>query len=142
MMTIDQRVLDRLQDPLALAGRILIAALFIPEGWDQAMDLSGTASYIASQGVPLPQVCAMLSVFAHVGLSLLIVVGWQARWAALGLAIFVAVITPLFHNYWTMEGARRGVNELMFWKNGAILGGLLIAAAFGPGRWSLDGRPR
>lgn len=140
-MTIAQGALDRLQDPLALAGRILIAALFIPEGWDQAMDLHGTAEYIASQGVPLPQVCAALSVFAHVGLSLLLVVGWQARWAALGLAIFVAVITPLFHNYWTMTGGQRGMNELMFWKNGAILGGLLIAAAFGPGRWSLD-RPQ
>jgi uncharacterized membrane protein YphA (DoxX/SURF4 family) len=28
----------------------------------------------------------------------------------------------------------------MFWKNGAILGGLLLVAAFGPGRLSLDAR--
>jgi putative oxidoreductase len=134
------RLFNRMQDPLALAGRILIAALFIPEGWDQAMDLKGTAGYIASQGLPLPQVAAVLSVFVHVGLSLLLVVGWQARWAALGLAIFVAVITPIFHNYWTMEGSSRGVNDLMFWKNLAILGGLLVAVAFGPGRWSVDRR--
>jgi len=139
-MNIDQRMLDRLQAPLALAGRILIAALFVPEGWDQAMDFNGTAGYIASQGVPLPQVCAAISVFAHVGLCVLLVVGWQARWAALALAIFVAVITPIFHNFWAMTGSGRGMNELMFWKNGAILGGLLIAAAFGPGRWSVDAR--
>ena len=131
---------DRAQDPLALAGRVLIAALFIPDGWQQAMDFQGTAGYIASQGVPLPQVCAALSVLAHVGLGALLVLGWQARWAALGLAIFVAVITPIFHGFWTMEGSRRGLNELMFWKNAAIVGGLLVLAAFGPGRWSLSPR--
>jgi len=133
-------VFDRVQDPLALAGRILIAVLFVPEGWDQAMNFKDTAGYIASQGLPLAQLAAAASVFAHVGLGLLLVVGWQARWAALGLAIFVAAITPIFHNYWTMTGSQHGINEMMFWKNGAILGGLLMVAAFGPGKWSLDRR--
>jgi putative oxidoreductase len=128
----------KMQDLLALAGRVLIAALFIPEGWHQAMNFAGTTGYIASQGVPLPQVCAALSVLAHVDLGLMLVVGWQARWAAIGLAIFVAVITPIFHNYWAMTGSQRMINEIMFWKNGAIAGGLLLIAACGPGRWSVS----
>ena len=130
--------LDRLQDPLALAGRILIAALFIPEGWSQITDFQGTVGYIASQHVPLPQVCAAMSILAHVGLAALLLVGWQARWAALGLAVFVAVITPIFHDFWNLEGGRRAAQELNFWKNAAILGGLLFAAAFGPGKWSVS----
>lgn len=128
----------KMQDLLALVGRVLIAALFVPEGWSQATDFAGTAGYIASQGVPLPQACAAISVLAHVGLGLMLAVGWQTRRAAIGLAIFVAVITPIFHNYWAMTGSQHMINEIMFWKNGAIVGGLLLVAAFGPGRWSLS----
>jgi putative oxidoreductase len=130
--------LDRIQDPLALAGRILIAALFIPEGWDQVTDFQGTVGYIASQHVPLPELCAAISIFAHIGLPALLLAGWQARWAALALAVFVAVITPIFHNFWSLEGGPRAAQELNFWKNAAIVGGLLFAAAFGPGRWSVS----
>jgi putative oxidoreductase len=137
---LNPKALDGVQDPLALAGRILIAALFIPEGWEQVTGFQGTVGYIASQHVPLPEVCAVLSIFAHIGLSVLLLVGWQARWAALALAIFVAVITPIFHNFWSLEGGQREMQELNFWKNAAIVGGLLFAAAFGPGRWSVDRR--
>ena len=59
-------------------------------------------------------------------------------WAALGLAIFVAVITPLFHNFWGVAPAQAILQQQMFFKNVAILAGLLLLARFGGGRWSLD----
>jgi putative oxidoreductase len=90
--------------------------------------------------VPLPEVCAALAIAAELGLGLLLVVGWQARWAALGLAIFVAVITPIFHNYWAMPEAQVMMQKQAFNKNLAVVGGLLVLAAFGAGRFSLEGR--
>lgn len=129
-----------LQDSFALAGRLLLAWLFVPAGWSKIAGFSGVAGYIASKGVPLPEVCAALAIAAELGLGLLLVVGWQARRAALGLAIFVAVITPIFHNYWAMPEAQVMMQKQAFNKNLGVVGGLLVLAAFGAGRFSLDGR--
>ncbi|RYY94522.1 MAG: DoxX family membrane protein, partial [Comamonadaceae bacterium] len=89
-----------------------------------------------------PEVCAAIAIAAELGLGLLLLVGFQARWAALGLAVFVAVITPIFHNFWAVPEAQRMMQSQAFWKNVAVVGGLLYVWAFGPGGWSLDGRAR
>lgn len=125
-------------DGLALIGRLLLAYLFIPAGWGKLVGFSGVAGYIASKGVPLPEVAAAIAIAAELGLGLLLLVGWQARWAALGLAVFVAVITPIFHPFWSVPEAQHMMQKLNFDKNLAILGGLLALAAFGAGRFSLD----
>ena len=131
---------NSVQDTLALIGRVLVAWLFIPAGWGKIAGFAGTAGYIASQGVPLPEVAAAIAIVAELGLGLLLLVGWQARWAALGLAVFIAVITPIFHGYWAMPEAQQMMQKLMFNKNAAVLGGLLVLGAFGAGRFSLDGQ--
>ena len=131
-----------LQDALALAGRALVAYLFIPAGFGKIAGFAGVAGYIASKGVPLPEVCAALAIAAELGLGLLVLFGFKARWAALGLAVFLAVITPIFHKYWALEAAQQMMQKQAFDKNLAVLGGLLVLAAFGAGRWSLDGQRR
>jgi putative oxidoreductase len=130
------------QNAMALIGRVLLAWLFVPAGWGKIMGFSGTAGYIASKGIPFPEVCAALAVAAELGLGLMLLFGVKARWAALGLAIFVAVITPLFHNYWALPEAQQMMQKQAFNKNLAILGGLLLVTAFGPGAFSIDGRKR
>ncbi|MBE7942441.1 MULTISPECIES: DoxX family protein [Ramlibacter] len=131
--------LDALRDPAALLGRILIAYLFVPAGWGKLTGFAGTAGYIASMNVPMPQVAAAIAVAAELGLGLAVLLGIQARWAALGLAIFTAVITPIFHAFWNAPEAQHMMQMLNFTKNLAIIGGLLAFAAFGPGRLSFDG---
>jgi putative oxidoreductase len=130
------------QDTLALVGRILLAWLFVPAGWAKIAGHAGTAGYIASKGLPMPEVLAWLAVLVELGLGLALLVGFKARWAALGLAIFVAVITPIFHGYWAMPEAQQMMQKQAFNKNLAVLGGLLVVAAFGAGRFSIDGRRR
>lgn len=129
------------QDALTLAGRVLIAMLFVPSGVSKLLGFAGIAGYIASKGVPLPQVCAAIAVAAELGLGLLVLFGWRARHAAVGLSIFVAVITPIFHNYWDLPQAQSMVQRQLFNKNVAIVGGLLLLAAFGPGRFALQRKP-
>jgi len=124
----------------ALIGRVLLAWLFIPAGWGKIAGFAGVTGYIASKGVPLPELAAAIAIAAELGLGLLLLVGWQARWAALGLAIFVAVITPIFHGWWAYPEAQQMMQKQAFWKNYAVVGGLLVVHAFGPGAWSLDGR--
>ena len=130
------------QDTMALVGRILLAWLFVPAGWSKIAGFAGTAGYIAAKGLPLPEVLAALAIVVELGLGLLLLVGWQARWAALGLAVFVAVITPIFHAYWAMPEAQQMMQKQAFDKNLAVVGGLLVVAAFGAGRFGVDGKKR
>lgn len=130
------------QNSLVLIGRMLLALLFVPAGFGKIAGFAGLTGYIASKGVPLPEVCAAIAIAAELGLGLLLLVGWQARWAAFGLAIFVAVITPIFHNFWAVPEAQKMMQQQSFFKNLAIVGGLLVITAFGPGAFSLDGKRR
>ncbi len=128
------------QNTLSLVGRALIALLFIPAGFSKIAGFAGTAGYIASKGVPLPEVCAAIAIAAELGLGLLILVGLQTRWAALGLAIFTVVITFIFHNFWAVEAAQKMMQQQAFFKNIAVAGGLLLIAAFGAGGFSVDAK--
>jgi putative oxidoreductase len=139
MTTSTSHPLDAAQDAMALIGRILIAVLFVPAGWGKLIGFAGTVGYIASKGVPLPEVAAAIAVFFELGCGLALLFGWKTRWAALGLAIFTLVITPIFHNYWASPEAAVIMQRLNFYKNLAILGGLLGFASFGGGAFSLDG---
>jgi putative oxidoreductase len=130
------------QNAFALIGRVLIALLFVPSGWSKLTGFAGTVGYIAKMNVPLPEVCAAIAVAAELGLGLALLIGFQTRWAALLLAIFTAVITPIFHAYWGVPEAQVYMQKLNFFKNYAITGGLLAFAAFGGGAFSLDGRKR
>src|SRR4051812_15345398 len=105
---------DSLGDALALLGRIFLAYFFVPSGFGKLMHFSATAGYISSNGVPLPEVCAAIAVGAELGLGLLLLVGWQARWAALGMAIFVIVITPIFHHFWSVPEAQVAAQKMNF----------------------------
>jgi putative oxidoreductase len=128
------------QNAASLAGRILIALLFVPAGWGKLVGFAGTVGYISSKGVPLPEVAAAIAIFFELGCGLALLFGYKARWAALGLAVFTAVITPIFHNYWASPAAQQMGQYLNFYKNLAIVGGLLSFVAAGAGGWSFDAR--
>ena len=131
-----------LQNPLSLIGRALLALLFIPAGFSKIGGFAGTAGYIASKGVPLPELAAAAAVGVELGLGLLLLIGWQTRWAALGIALFTVVITFIFHNFWAVPAEQVMAQQQSFFKNIAVVGGLLTVAAWGAGAWSVDGNRR
>lgn len=131
---------DNIGDALALVGRLLVATLYLWSGSGKITGFAGTVGYIAKAGVPMPEVGAAIAIFVEIVLCLMLVVGWQARWAALGMAIFTLVISPIFHGYWAVPDAQVYMQKLNFFKNMSIAGGLLAFAAFGAGRFSVDAR--
>lgn len=128
------------QDTLALIGRVLIAALFIPAGFGKIGGFAGVVGYISAVGLPLPQLGAAIAIIVELGLGLLLLVGYKTRIVSIVLAVFTVATAVFFHNYWGMPADKAYVNQLMFFKNIAIAGGLLAIAAFGAGRFSLDKR--
>jgi len=131
---------DKFQNPLALAARILLAALFVPAGISKIAGFAGTVGYIGSMGLPLPAVGAVLAILVEAGAGIALLVGFQTRFAALALAVFTVVTAFIFHAYWSVPAEQMMVNQIMFMKNLAIAGGLLSLVAFGPGALSLDAK--
>ena len=70
------------------------------------------------------------------GISVLI--GFRTRWGAVALILFTACTIIFAHNFWTMEGGARAANQVQALKNLAIMGGLLMFAVMGSGRYSVD----
>ena len=83
------------QSAAALVGRLLLAALFLLEGWSKLRGYGPAAAYMERFSVPgllLPAV-----ILAELSGGILLVIGWQTRCAALALAIFCVVAALLFH---------------------------------------------
>lgn len=131
---------NTMQDQVALVGRILLGLFFVMSGFEKVTGFSGTVGYIASAGLPLPQVGAVLAILVELGGGLMLIVGFHTRWAAYALAVFALASGFLFHNFWAASAAEKTGQFINFWKNVTIAGGMLMAAAFGPGSISIDGR--
>ena len=129
-----------IQNALNLLGRVLFVVLFLPAGISKLTGFSGTVGYIASVGLPAPALGAVLALVVEIGGSLALLAGFGTRIAALVLALFTLGASIFFHAYWSVPADQAFVTQLLFFKNIAVAGGLLVLAAQGAGDWSLDAR--
>jgi putative oxidoreductase len=123
---------------LLLVSRVLLAGVFLVFGIRKLMAVAGTAGYFAKLGIPMADIVVWAVILIEIGGALLLIVGWQTRLVAWVLAGFVVLATIAAHRYWEFDGAQYVPQLTSFMKNLAIVGGLLMVAASGPGRMSLD----
>ncbi len=128
------------QNSLSLVGRLLLAFLFLPAGISKISNFAGTVGYITSGGMPMPEVAAAFAIAIEIVGGLALIFGLGTRYAALVLAVFTLVATVVFHNFWAMAADKAYLQQLMFYKNFAVIGGLLTLAAWGAGAWSVDAK--
>jgi putative oxidoreductase len=127
-------------------GRVLLSVVFIVFGYLQFTNIGNyianpaVVKAAATSGILSPTVIAYLVAAIDLFGGLLILVGYQTRWAAVVLIAFIVLTFIFAHNFWTMEGAARAANQAHFYKNLSLIGGLLLLIAAGPGRYSLDQR--
>lgn len=131
---------DSLKTPLVVIGRVLLALMFIMAGYGKLSDISGTAGYIASGGLPMASVLAVVVGLLELLGGIAIAIGWQTRWTALALGLFTLVASLLFHKFWAVAPDQAYMQQLLFMKNLSVAGGLFIVAALGAGPVSLDAR--
>ena len=129
-----------LQSSTVLVGRILLGLIFVLSGFAKISGFDGTAGYIASKGLPLPQLIAALTIAVELGGGLALMAGLYTRQAVVALAGFTLLAGVIFHNFWAVPQAEQMAQQINFMKNLAIAGGMLVVAAFGPGRLSVDAR--
>lgn len=116
-----------------LAGRILLAAIFVLSGVGKIPGFDGTVGHIAARGLPLPQLAAVATIAIELGGGLMLAVGWKARTAAAALFAFTALASLVFHPFWGMPSEQAELQRIMFLKNLAIMGGLLYVVVYGSG---------
>lgn len=125
--------MNKLNDFSELAGRVLLATIFVLAGAQKITGYEGTAGYMAAMGVPAALLPAVIA--TELGGGLLIAIGLFTRLAAFALAGFTLIAAVIFHSNFGDQ-----MQSIMFMKNLAIAGAFLILVARGAGRFSLDAR--
>ena len=129
---------DTCQSFCALAGRILLSAIFLFSGFHKLTDWSGTAATMTGKGMPaVPLLLAGAIAFEILG-GLSVLLGLWGRGGAALLILFLIPTTLVFHNFWAVEAAQQQMQMIHFMKNLAIMGGLFVVAGMGTGRYSVD----
>ncbi|HEY9278684.1 MAG TPA: DoxX family protein [Eoetvoesiella sp.] len=129
---------DSYKSVAALAGRVLLALMFIMSGFGKLADIQGTAGYVASGGLPFPVVmAALVGIFELVG-GIALVIGFKARLAGFLIGAFTLAASFLFHAYWSVPADQQFITQLLFMKNLSVAGGLFLLSALGAGPLSLD----
>lgn len=120
-------------DAAALAGRILLAAIFVLSGVTKLGAVEGTIGYIASVGLPFADAIFYAVVALEIVGGLMLITGFKTRLVALALGAFSIAAAVTFHADFADQ------NQMIhFLKNLALAGGMLQVAAFGPGRLALS----
>ena len=132
--------MNKFQSALNLVGRIAIAALFLPAGISKLLGVEGAAAYFASLGLPALTILVWGVIAIEVFGGLALILGFHTRFVAFGLALFTLGASIIGHPFWAAPQDAVFIAQLLFMKNMAILGGLLVLASAGGGSFSLDAR--
>ena len=138
--------MSTMRNMLELAGRVLVGVTFIYWGARKLVDVLGLGApehggwtgYMERFGVPgelLP-----LVILTELGGGLLLVLGLFTTPASIALAGFCVLANYFFHTRFNLPPPSGHFNWIVWIKNFAVAGGLLVIAARGAGQWSLDAR--
>ena len=111
-----------------LTGRSLLALIFIIAGFHKLTGFQETAGIMAGKGIPFPEIVLVPTILIELGGGLMILTGFKARWAAAAIFLFVIPVTVIFHPFWSDAS-----QFISFFKNLAIMGGMLYIVVFGSG---------
>jgi putative oxidoreductase len=116
-----------------LIARVFLGHIFLLAGVSKISAYEGTQGYMEAMG--LPGALLPLVILLEVGGGLAIIVGWKSKWVSIALAAFTVIAAAIFHNNFADQ-----MQMILFMKNVAITGGLMLLAVHGAGAYSLDNR--
>jgi putative oxidoreductase len=125
-------------DVILLLGRVALGAIFVKSGIQKLLTLGVFAASLAQRGFPHSETWAVIGATVEFVGGIMIVTGFQTRYASLLMILFVIVATGISHRFWEFADAARRTQESQFFKNLSILGGFFLLFVTGGGRVSLD----
>ena len=123
-----------------LIGRIFLAVVFLQSGYDKVFNIGRTAKLMAAKGMPMADLLVYPATAIVLVGGVLLLIGWQARWAALALIVFMVIATFYFHDFWNYP-KEQFINQFHhFFKNLGLIGALFMVMGMGSGPMSLEKR--
>jgi len=120
-----------------LFGRLLLAVLFSGSALGMINDPTGTQYFMTAYGLPFAALLMWATVAILLASALCLLVGWQTRWAAITLAVWLIPVTFTFHMKWSDP-----IQFHTFMENIGLMGALVFIAGMGAGAFSLDQRAK
>jgi len=112
-------------------GRLFISALFLIEGFGKISIQENVIMYMEDYGVP--GIFFLPALILEILFPLMLIVGYKTKWAASIMALFTFSVAIIFHTDFS-----EGMQLMLFLKDIAIAGGLMIIVAYGSSKISLD----
>jgi putative oxidoreductase len=128
-------------DVVLLISRILLVAIFPVSAYFKIIQWPGIVTMLTQQGAPLPLVGGILAVIAELLGAVLVAIGLWTRAGAILLILYVVGTTIIAHRFWEFAPPAQFGQLMSFFKNLCMIGGLMLIAALGPGRFAVQPRP-
>jgi putative oxidoreductase len=125
---------------IPMLGRLLMTYIFATSGIGKIFSWHGNVAYMSTRHLPMIPLLLAVAMTIEVCGSVSLITGYQARIAAFVMFWYMTAVTVIFHNYWATSDMLAAMQETHFRKNLAIMGGLLMLAYSGPGKWALGKR--
>lgn len=121
--------MNSLNSYIAIAGRVLVALMFIVNGIGLIKGFGVVSAQMTEKGVPMASLGLGASIALLVGGGLVLLVGWKVQWLAWIFFVWMIPATLMFHAPWAVPPEQFQEQLIHFLKNLAILGALLLLVA-------------
>jgi len=127
-----------MRDITDLIGRIFLSAIFIFEAVDTILYIEKTKFTMTQYGLTWHQDFLLYgTIFLLVIGGLMVLLGYRSTFGALLLLVYWTPVTFLVHDFWNYPKDQLRIQSILFMKDIAIIGGLLMLAGKGSGRYSM-----
>jgi putative oxidoreductase len=121
-----------------LLGRILLSFIFLYDAYDSIFYFKATKNKMTAYGLTWNQDLLLIgAIFVLLLGGLLVLFGYRARLGAILLLLYWLPVTFIVHSFWNDPEPERRLQAILFSKNLAIIGGLLMIWANGTGAYSV-----
>ena len=121
-----------------LIGRIFLATIFIFEAVDSTLYFEKTKQAMTVNGLNWNQEMLLYgAIFLLILGGLMVLFGYRSTVGAILLLMYWVPVTFIVHDFWNYPKEELREQSILFMKNIAIIGGLLMLAGKGSGRYSI-----
>lgn len=109
-----------------LIGRLVFGGFFIYNGINHLKQRKQLAQYAETKNVPMAEAVVAATGVALIGGGTSILLGIKPKLGTAAIAGFLAGVSPVMHNFWSVQEPGQRMNEMInFSKNMALLGSAL-----------------
>jgi len=127
-----------MRDLTDLIGRIFLSAIFLFEAVDSTLFFDKTKQTMTQYGLGWNQDMLLYgAIFLLLVGGLMVLFGYRSTLGAIMLLMYWVPVTFMVHDFWMYPKDQVRIQSILFMKDIAIIGGLLMLVGKGSGRYSI-----